>query len=192
MAETNTAPSPSFSGIDFNPDFFSSSTSLTLSEADALYLNKATADTANVLETFTVGISANALQATTATITSLQVSGTIVSNNLILIGGLAHVSITANYTVPSITAPYTSSMPNKDFYIFNQSVGTITITLPATPVAAQVIHIRNASNSSITIAGNGKSIYPNVSTGNIFTSWTAFATNTSQNFEYNGTAWIGH
>ena len=145
------------------------------------------------METFTVGISANALQATTATIaTSLQVSGTIISNNLILIGGLAHVSITANYTVPSITTPYTSSMPNKDFYIFNQSSGTITITLPATPVSAQVIHIRNASSSSITIAGNGKNIYPNISTGNIFTSWSAFATNTSQNFEYNGTAWIGH
>ena len=63
--------SPSFSGIDFNPDFFSSSTSLTLQEADALYLNKTVADTANVLETFTVGISANIVQASTATISTL-------------------------------------------------------------------------------------------------------------------------
>jgi hypothetical protein len=87
MAETNTAPSPSFSGIDFNPDFFTSSTSLTLSEADALYLNKATADTANVLETFTVGILANALQATTATITtSLECLGTLTSNSLDSVG----------------------------------------------------------------------------------------------------------
>jgi hypothetical protein len=82
MAETNPAPSPNFSTIDFNPSFFTTSTALTVDEADALYLNKATADTANVLETFTVGISANALQATTATITtSLQVPGTIISNN---------------------------------------------------------------------------------------------------------------
>ena len=124
--------------------------------------------------------------------TSTVLNGIIVSNGLILIGGLAHVSITANYTVPSIASPYSSSMPNKDFYIFNQSSATITITLPLTPVSGQIIHIRNASNSSITISGNGKNLYPNVSTGNIFTTWSVFATNTSQNFEYNGTGWIGH
>ena len=87
MAETNTAPSPNFSGIDFNPDFFSSSTSLTVDEADALYLNKATADTANVLETFTVGILTNALQATTATITtSLEVLGSLTTDSLDSVG----------------------------------------------------------------------------------------------------------
>ena len=80
MAETNTAPSPSFSGINFNPAFFNTSTGLTLSQADSLYLNKSVADTANVLETFTVGISANALQATTATISSLSVLGVMTSN----------------------------------------------------------------------------------------------------------------
>ena len=81
MAETNTAPSPNFSTIDFNPSFFTSSSSLTIDEADALYLNKATADTANVLETFTVGIVANSLQAVTASVTSsLQVSGTLTSD----------------------------------------------------------------------------------------------------------------
>ena len=84
---TDTAPSPNFSGIDFNPDFFSTSTSLTLSEEDTLYLNKSVADTANVLETFTVGISANALQATTASITStLQVMGELSTDFLDSVG----------------------------------------------------------------------------------------------------------
>ena len=79
---TNIAPSPIFSGIDFNPECFSSSTYLTLAEADDLYLNKSIADTANVLETFTVGISANALQATTATMTtSLEVLGTLTTDS---------------------------------------------------------------------------------------------------------------
>jgi hypothetical protein len=73
----NTAPSPSFSGIDFNPNFFNTSTSLTLSQADSLYLNKSVADTANVLETFTVGIFANAIQATDATITTANITSLI-------------------------------------------------------------------------------------------------------------------
>ena len=87
MAETNTAPSPNFSTIDFNPSFFTSSTSLTIDEADSLYLNKSVADTANVLETFTVGIVANSLQATTASVTSsMQVSGTLTSDSLDSVG----------------------------------------------------------------------------------------------------------
>ena len=74
---TNTAPSPSFSGIDFDPNFFNSSTGLTLSQADSLYLNKSVEDTANVLETFTVGIVANAIQASTASITTLSTNSLI-------------------------------------------------------------------------------------------------------------------
>ena len=95
MAEISTAPSPSFSGIDFNPDFFSSSTSLTLQEADALYLNKTVADTANVLETFTVGISANIVQASTATISTLLSADTIDSiSTALTLGAGSALSVT--------------------------------------------------------------------------------------------------
>jgi hypothetical protein len=84
MAETNTAPSPNFSTIDFNPSFFTSSTYLTVDEADSLYLNKATADTANVLETFSVGISANTIQAGTVTVTTSLNSDSVDSSGTTL------------------------------------------------------------------------------------------------------------
>jgi hypothetical protein len=107
---TNTAPSPSFSGINFNPDFFTSSTSLTVSEADALYLNKTVADTANVLETFTVGISANALQATTASITtSLEVLGTLTSNSLDSVGTTLTLGPTNATTITTALPFYANS-----------------------------------------------------------------------------------
>ena len=74
---TNTSPSPNFSGINFNAEFFSSSsTYLTEGEANLLYLNKAVPDTANVLETFTVGISATAIGANTASIDFVTSIGT--------------------------------------------------------------------------------------------------------------------
>jgi hypothetical protein len=74
---TNTSPSPNFSGINFNAEFFSSSsTYLTEEEANLLYLNKTVPDTANVLETFTVGISATAIGANTASIDFVTSIGT--------------------------------------------------------------------------------------------------------------------
>ena len=66
---TNTTPDPNFDGINFNADFFSSSTTyLTQDEASFLYLNKTVPDTATALESFTTGIYATAIQATTASI----------------------------------------------------------------------------------------------------------------------------
>ena len=96
---TDTAPSPNFSGIDFNPDFFSSSTSLTLAEADAFYLNKSTPDTANVLETFTVGISANAIQATTANITTVSTDTIDSIGTSLTLGGGSTLNINASKNI---------------------------------------------------------------------------------------------
>ena len=67
-------PTYNFSGIDYNSSFFNkvktSSSGLTQTQANALYLQKTVADTATSLETFSGGISANTL-----TTTSLTVSG---------------------------------------------------------------------------------------------------------------------
>jgi len=50
-------PYPYYNGIIYNPSFFSSSsTPLTISKANKLYLNKNVVDTATALETFTAGI----------------------------------------------------------------------------------------------------------------------------------------
>ena len=109
MAETNTAPSPNFSTIDFNPSFFTTSTALTVDEADALYLNKTVADTANVLETFSVGISANAIQATTASVSSsLQVSGTFTSDSVDSVGTTLTLGST-NATTITTSKPFTAN-----------------------------------------------------------------------------------
>ena len=120
MAETNTAPSPNFSTIDFNPSFFTTSTALTVDEADALYLNKTVADTANVLETFTVGISANAIQATTASIsTSLQVSGTLTSDSVDSVDTTLTLGATNATTVTTSLPFYANS------YYFTGTVPTL-------------------------------------------------------------------
>lgn len=117
MAETNAAPSPNFSTIDFNPSFFTTST-LTVDEADALYLNKTVADTANVLETFAAGI-----QSTTATITSsLEVLGVLEVNAFDSIGSTLTLGSTNATTVTTNVPFYANSV---------DSVGS-TLTLGST------------------------------------------------------------
>ena len=121
MAETNTAPSPNFSTIDFNPSFFTTSTALTLDEADALYLNKSTPDTANVFETFAAGI-----QSTTAIITtSLEVLGVVEVN--------AFDSIGSTLTLGSTNA--TSVTTNVPFYANSYSLTGITPALNKTSMS---------------------------------------------------------
>jgi len=63
------APSYYFTGIGFNSAFYTTSTTigLTQSQANALYLLKNTADTATALETFNSGISTNSIATTTST-----------------------------------------------------------------------------------------------------------------------------
>lgn len=189
---TNTAPSPSFSGINFNPSFFSTSTSLTLEEADTLYLNKSVADTANVLETFTVGISTNALQAVDATITSLTanastLNGVVNSSVGVLSGNTSFSIVSDSFTIPSSI--------NRDYYIFcNTKASTYTITLPARLVN-QIIHFRNFSGRTLTITAPTTSpattIYPSGTTASFATTWSVFLNTNVQNFFCDGTNWLG-
>ena len=185
-------PSPSFSGIDFNPDFFSSSTSLTVAEADALYLNKSTPDTANVLETFTVGISANALQASTASISSLTanastLNGVVNSSVGVLSGNIPFSIVSDSFTIPSSI--------NREYYIFcNAKASTYTITMPPRLVN-QIINFRNFSGRTLTITAPTTSpataLYPAGFTTSFSTSWTGFLNNTVQTFMCDGTNWLG-
>jgi len=103
MAETNPAPSPNFSTIDFNPSFFTSSTYLTVDEADSLYLNKSVPDTANVLETFSVGISANTIQAGSVTVTTVLNSDSVDSSGTTLTLGAT------NATKVTTSKPFSAS-----------------------------------------------------------------------------------
>jgi hypothetical protein len=142
---TNTAPSPSFSGIDFNPNFFNSSTGLTLSQADSLYLNKSVEDTANVLETFTVGIVANALQATTASITTLS------TNSLIsdFISATTFFTAFLNVNViDSQAGPLTLGEANATSIVATQNITLNATSLPTVGQLGYTVDILNASTST--------------------------------------------
>jgi hypothetical protein len=65
MAEVINPPSQYFTNIDFNPEFYTfADGSLSLTEANSLYLQKTRTDTATALETFTAGIQTSNLSST--------------------------------------------------------------------------------------------------------------------------------
>jgi hypothetical protein len=96
-------------------------------------------------------------------------------------GATAFNLISANFTIPSTI--------NRDYYLA-ATISPITITLPAVKIN-QIINIRNVSSGSLTIIAPTGSIYPNVSTGGAFTTWSAFTGNQAQHFYCDGTNWYG-
>jgi hypothetical protein len=135
MAESNTAPNPSFNGIDFNPSFFNTSTALTLSQADSLYLNKTVPDTANVYETFTAGITANSIQCSTIQASTLISTDTIDSIGLSLTlggGSTTNINASKNITLQATTLPtvgqlgYTNNLLNGVTGTTSSTASTVT------------------------------------------------------------------
>ena len=96
-------------------------------------------------------------------------------------GATAFNLISANFTIPSTI--------NRDYYLA-AIISPITITLPAVKIN-QIINIRNVSSGALTIVAPTGSIYPNVSTGGAFTTWSAFTGNQAQHFYCDGTNWYG-
>ena len=114
-------------------------------------------------------------------------TGTTTINNALstgvgtLSGSTAYETKAASYTIPSTI--------NRDYYLV-VTLAAVTITLPAVKLN-QILHIRNASGGSITLTAPSGSIFPTVSGGGSFNSWTAFAVNTAQNLYCDGTNWYG-
>jgi hypothetical protein len=83
-----TAPYPYFNGITYNPSFFSSSTStgITQTQANLLYLKKTTADMATALETFSGGVNSSSYDAsdTAAGITALAIGSSVIHGNIVI------------------------------------------------------------------------------------------------------------
>jgi len=171
---TNTAPNPSFSGINFNPSFFDTFTSLTVEEADTLYLNKSVADTANVFETFTAGVFISALQATSATITNILSVDTIDSIGLSLtLGGGSTTSIIAskNITLNATSLPTVGQL-GYTVDILNASTSTTSATISAiTNLASSLIQI-----GTYIVQFQGQASAAGVYNIGISTSSTAFDT----------------
>jgi len=141
------------------------------------------------------GLSSNSGITVTGTPSSINAAGgsltiggatttlTINSSTGQLWGATAFNLITASFTIPSSI--------NRDYYLVAfPPTGTITITLPAVELN-QIIHIRSIASVNITLTAPSGLIFPNVSTGGSFASWTAFPINTSQTFYCNGTNWYG-
>ena len=180
MAEMNTAPSPNFSTIDFNPSFFTTSTALTVDEADALYLNKSTPDTANVLETFSVGISANALQASTASITtSLEVLGTTDLNG--------NVQLATPLRLPILTTTPTTTQLG----YFASNVSAIELTVSTTNNKPTPTTITNLPIGIYLVNYFVTSYTPTVGASQVFSysvTTTGSATSNIQPYIFNGIA----
>jgi len=146
---TNTAPNPSFSGIHFNPSFFDTSTSLTVEEADTLYLNKSVADTSTVLETFTTGIVANVVQASsvlttilsTDTIDSIGLSLTLGSGSTTSIIASQNITLNATSLPSSGQLGYTNNLLTATSATTSATANTVTNISSATiPVGTYLVH----------------------------------------------------
>jgi len=201
---TNTAPSPNFSGINFNPSFFSTSTSLTVEEADTLYLNKSVADTANVLETFTVGIATNALQSATATITSLLADTidsvgttfTMASTNATTLNignSLSTTNLNGNVqlTTPLRLPIVTTSPTNTQLGYFNSNVSTAELTVSGTNSIPAPTTITNLPIGIYLVNYFVTSYAPTVGASQVFSysvTTTGSATSNIQTYIFNAIA----
>jgi hypothetical protein len=116
----------------------------------------------------------------------LTSNGTVTLSTGVISGNTASEVISNTFTIG--TNPI-----NRDYYLFcNNRASTYTITLPSPATrSGQVIHIRNFSSQILSITTPSGTIYPTISTGSNFTTWTAFANNTAQNFLSDGTNWLG-
>jgi hypothetical protein len=108
----------------------------------------------------------------------------IVSTSLGPIAGLL------SFELKNVSYTIVSSTINREYYIV-VTLNSATTTFPAPSARTdQIIHIRNATSLSQSITTPSGLLYPNV-VGGTFTTWTAFAGNTSQTFYSNGTNWYG-
>ena len=118
--------------------------------------------------------------------TATTINGTINISTGTLCGLTAfNLITTSTHTIPTTI--------NREYFIVIAPVsGTVTVTLPSPATKNdQIIRIRSFATVNITITTPSGSIFPCVSSGNSFTTWTAFASNTAQTFYCNGTNWYG-
>ena len=138
-------PSYTFSGINYNPSYFTStksSTGLTTATANTLYLRKTFPDTATSIETFSGGIVTNSIEpAATTSLTigvtnasditigkalvTTTITGPLTSSGVLTANGGLTIGTNKNITLPlTITSPTAFTM------IGGTSYNNITITTP--------------------------------------------------------------
>ena len=179
-------PTYYFNGITFNSAFYNSSSSggLTQAQANALYLQKTTADTATVLETFSGGINTTAVDVTstgTLALGNLRSTGVNIgvgNAGTINIGGANTTSI-ALTGVATTSGSLTSSGTVRGSSIIAPShdspAGTTTLTIGGTNATGTI----NVGGSGInpTINLKSTSIYVGGASGATVDSYAATAFN---------------
>lgn len=135
-------PYPYFSGITYNSSFFSSSSSgLTQSQANALYLKKTVSDIATASETFSGGILASSVDTATPTVNYALLSGLTTGN----------LGIATNQTDGAV------SIGNKASRVGDVNIGNGTgmmgkINLGTGPLSTGIINIGTGTGSTGGIA----------------------------------------
>ena len=214
-------PTEYFSGINFNPNFYTSgSDNATTEETKNMIItyNTSLTNTIATLNTTNIDViggilnigangtvgSAIIMGSDTTSQTTIKstaiglLSNTTVAGNLTTTGVInAGVGVLSGNTSFSIvTASFTiPSSINRDYYIFcNTNASTYTITLPARLVN-QIIHFRNFSGRTLTITAPitspATTIYPSGTTASFATTWSVFLNTNVQNFYCDGTNWLG-
>ena len=214
-------PTEYFSGINFNPDFYTSgSDNITTEEAKNLIIayNTSSTDTITTLNTTNINAIGSALNIgpnltsgsvivigsdtnaqTTIKGTEIRLLGNSTITGFLTTTGVINAGVgvlSGNTSFSIVTASFTiPSTINRDYYIFcNTNAATYTITLP-TRLINQIIHLRNFSGRTLSITAPtttpSTSIYPAGFTTNFNTTWTGFLNNTIQTFYCDGTNWLG-
>lgn len=146
------APLYYFSGIAFNSAFYNETTSgdLTLSQANALYLRKTTADTATALETFTGGIASNSIQSTTAT-TDMSI-GSSQTNGILNLGtgGLRTATGAINIGTGGTSSPCIVNIANGGV----TQQGSVNIANTGGATISTAVNIGNGSSTGFVTIGN--------------------------------------
>ena len=213
-------PTEYFSGISFNPDFYTSgSDNITTEEAKNLIIayNTSSTDTITTLNTTNINAIGSALNigpnltsgsviigSDTNTQTTIKGSEIGLLGNSTITGILTTTGVinagvgvlSGNTSFSIVSASFTiPSTINRDYYIFcNVNAATYTITLP-TRLVNQIIQLRNFSGRTLSITAPtttpATAIYPTGFTTPFSTTWTGFLNNTVQTLYCDGTNWLG-
>jgi len=114
-------------------------------------------------------------------------AGKIKIGNQQLSGYTSINTVSANFTIPSTI--------NIEYFIVITGNNPLTITLPASPVGAQIINIRNRSNTTThnitTFPSTTIGIYPTQAGSARFQPAWSMPGSSAQRFYFDGTNWIG-
>lgn len=148
---TTLPPTQQFTGIFYNPEFWTSDTSsLTRTVADTLYLEKTTPDTATALQTFSAGLSTQSMTApsltSNVTLFGSQTAGTLVLATTARSVHVSNIDCQGN-AINNATTPAAGALT----FGASQTTGTIEIGKNASRTGAITI---GHNNCTVNIGGH--------------------------------------